>query len=294
MPIAGLLSGALVWGMIWYPFRALELTGISGPVVTLLTYLLAMLGGSFLLPRVWRTLSQAGWWAALLVLAAGWANFGYVLAILDGEVMRVLLLFYLAPLWTVLFSYWLLGERLNRYGYGIILLSFAGAVVMLWSPELGLPLPKNSAEWIGMSAGMSFAFSNVVSRRAEHLSVETKSFSVWFGTALLTGPFLLMQGGLAEQVAAIDASGWILLALLGAVLCGSGYAVQYGITFVPANRAIVLFLSELVVAAAASYLLADEALRLREWIGGALIVSASLLSGRLYDESNQEEVKEVQ
>jgi len=26
---------------------------------------------------------------------------------LHGEVMRVLLLFYLAPLWTVLFSYWL-------------------------------------------------------------------------------------------------------------------------------------------------------------------------------------------
>ena len=75
--------------MIWYPFRALELTGMSGPVSTLLTYLLAMLGGSFLLPGVLRSLPRAGWWAALLVLSAGWANFGYVLAILDGEVMRV-------------------------------------------------------------------------------------------------------------------------------------------------------------------------------------------------------------
>ena len=50
----------------------------------------------------------------------------------------------------------------------------------------------------------------------------------------------------------------------------------------PANRAIVLFLSELVVAAVVSYFLAGEAMQVREWIGAVLIVSASLLSGRLH------------
>ena len=129
-----------------------------------------------------------------LVLSAGWANLGYVLAMLHGEVMRVLLLFYLAPLWTILFSYWLLGERLNRYGYLVIALSFSGAVIMLWEPQHGLPLPQNISEWIGLSAGMGFAFSNVVSRRAAHLSVEAKSYSVLFGTALLTVPLLLVAG----------------------------------------------------------------------------------------------------
>ncbi|NOU01025.1 MAG: EamA/RhaT family transporter, partial [Gallionella sp.] len=39
---------------------------------------------------------------------------------------------------------------------------------------------------------------------------------------------------------------------------------------------------ELVVAAISSYFLAGEAMELRDWIGATLIVSASLLSGRLH------------
>lgn len=287
MPVVGVLSGALVWGLIWYPFRVLQDAGVSGALATLITYLLAMLFGAFMLPRLWRELhlqnkDGAGWWAVLLVLSAGWTNFGYVLAVLQGEVMRVLLLFYLAPLWTILFSYWLLGEQLNRYGYAIILLSFAGAVFMLWEPQLGWPLPNNLAEWIGLSAGMGFAFSNVVSRRAAQLSVEAKSYSVWFGTALLTTPLLLWQGRLQAQLLSIDAQAWLILALLGIVLCATSFAVQYAIAHLSANRAIILFLFELVVAAVSSYFFADEAMGLRDWIGAALIVSASLLSGALY------------
>jgi drug/metabolite transporter (DMT)-like permease len=300
MPVAGALSGALVWGLIWYPYRILQDAGVSGTLATLITYLLAMLCGVFMLPKVWRELHplgghrgykglnpqqhsqpKAGWWVLLLVFCAGWTNFGYVLAVLYGEVMRVLLLFYLAPLWTILFSYWLLGERLNRFGYMVIFLSFSGAVIMLWRPRLGLPLPQNLAEWIGLSAGMAFALSNVVSRRAAHLSLQAKSYSVWFGTALLTIPLLLWQGGLPERLSAIDMHSWLILGLLGIVLCCSTFALQFAIANMSANRAIILFLFELVAAAISSYLLANEAMQLRDWIGALLIVSASLLSGKL-------------
>ena len=286
-PVAGILSGALVWGLIWYPYRVLQETGVSGPVATLITYLLAMLCGAFMLPRVWRELRlyyevRAGWWAAGLVLSAGWSNLGYVLAMLHGEVMRVLLLFYLSPLWTILFSRWLLGERLNRYGYLVMALSFSGAVIMLWKPQLGLPLPQNLSEWIGLTAGMSFALSNVVSRRAAHLTVESKSYSVLLGTVLLAMPLVLGQDGMPGQLLAVGVQNWLMLGLLGVTLCATGYAVQFGVTNLLSNRAMLLFLFELVVAAISSYVLADEALRLRDWLGALLIVSASLLSGKLH------------
>ena len=280
--MAGVLGGALVWGLIWYPYRVLQDTGVSGVLATFIIYLLAMLCGAFMLPRAWREIPGAGWWAVVLLLSAGWTNFGYVLAVLHGEVMRVLLLFYLAPLWTILFSYWLLGERLNRYGYFLIALSLSGALIMLWEPQLGLPLPGNLAEWIGLSAGMGFALSNVVARRAAHLSLGTKSYIVWLGTATLTVPLLLWQGGLPEQLLAIDAQALLVLVLLGIVICTTSYAVQYALANLPANRAIILFLFELVIAAVSSYLLADEVMQLRDWIGAFLIVSASLLSGRLH------------
>jgi drug/metabolite transporter (DMT)-like permease len=269
--------------MIWYPFRVLEQVGVSGALASFLTYSIALIFGLLVSGSIWRELRVAGRWGLLLTISAGWTNFGYVLAILDGEVMRVLLLFYLAPLWTVIFSHWLLGEKLNRYGYAVIALSLTGAVVMLWQPSLGLPLPQNRAEWIGLSAGMSFALTNVMVRRAHHLSVNFKSATVWFGTAMVTGMYLLFYGHLSAQVQAVPPDSWWLLALIGLVLCATSFAVQYGLTHTPANQAIVLFLSELVFAAIAAYLLAGEKMGVREMTGAVLIVSASLLSGKIHN-----------
>ena len=286
LPSAGILSGALVWGLIWYPFRALQDAGLNGPLATLIAYTLAILCSGFMLPRVWLELRlyykvRVGWWVVALVLSAGWSNLGYVLAMLHGEVMRVLLLFYLAPLWTIIFSYCLLGERLNRYGYFIMGLSFSGAAIMLWQPQRGLPWPQNISEWIGLSAGMSFALSNVISRRAESLSVQTKSFSVLLGTVLLTIPFLLWPRGIPTHLPTVNTQAALTLVLLGIGLSATGFAVQYGVTNMLSNRAMLLFLFELVVAAISSYFLANEAMQIREWLGAALIVSASLLSGKL-------------
>ncbi len=274
----------MVWGLMWYPYRILQGAGVSGELATLLTYAIALIFGLLATGPVWRELRTAGWWGIALMLSSGWTNFGYVLAILDGEVMRVLLLFYLAPLWTVLFARWMLGEKLNTYGYAIISLSLGGAFIMLWNPEHGWPLPQNRAEWIGLSAGMGFAMLNVLVRRTQHLSVNFKSASVWLGTVLLTGLSLLYHGNLVPQVQSISLDAWWMLALIGLVLCATSIIVQYGLTNLPANQAIVLFLSELVFAAVSSYFLAGEEMGLREIIGAILIVSASLLSGKIHIE----------
>lgn len=276
------MSGALVWGLIWYPYRMLQEAGLSGALTTFITFTLAMLFGAAWLPRLRRELPGIGMWGVLLVGSAGAANFGYVLAMLHGDVMRVLLLFYLAPLWTVLLSYLILREKLNRYGYLVIALSVGGAVVMLWRPEHGLPLPQNFSEWLGLAAGVSFALSNVVSRRAAHMSIEAKSFSVWLGTAVLTLPLLVWQSATVQQLALVNLEVAAVLAVLGLVMCAVSYAVQFGVTHLHSNRAMLLFLFELVIAAISSYFLAGEAMQLRDWIGAALIVSASLFSGKLH------------
>src|SRR3989338_9523680 len=129
---------------------------------------------------------------------------------------------------------------------------------------------------------MGFALSNVVSRRAVHLSAGVKSYSVLLGTVLLAAPLLWWQGGMQSQLLAINAQIWLLLGLLGIVLYATSFTVQYALAHLPANRAIILFLFELVVAAISSYFLAYEAMQLRDWIGALLIVFASLLSGKLY------------
>ena len=100
MPVLGLLTGATVWGLIWYPYRVLEHAGVGGALAATLTY-----GGAFVLGVIlFRPQPRLSWLLAAIALTAGWANVGFTLAVIYGDVMRVVLLFYLAPVWTMLFA----------------------------------------------------------------------------------------------------------------------------------------------------------------------------------------------
>ncbi len=281
-PVAGLLFAAAMWGIMWYPYRLLREAGMAGELSTFVTYAVALCGATLLFPRAWRELTCAPKALAGVALAAGWCNLSYVLAILNGEVMRVLLLFYLAPLWTVPLAWIILGERVNRIGYLVIVFAFLGAVVMLWNPAAGLPMPSNGAEWLGVSAGFSFALANVMTRRAENCGIAVKALSAFIGVILVSLIALLFRQG-SESIAAIASVSpmlWLVL-LIGVMQISMTFAVQYGLTHLPATRAIVILLFELVVAAVAAYFLADEVMDVKEVIGGAMIIAASLFSGHM-------------
>jgi drug/metabolite transporter (DMT)-like permease len=272
LAVAALLGGALIWGLIWYPYRLLRDGGVDGVVaadrdlrdcVRSWPAALAPLAGR---PSSWQLL-----W---LALAAGVCNLGYVLATLHGEVVRVLLLFYLAPLWTVVLSRLLLDERLERFrSAGHRAVAGRGSDHAL-AAAAGLPAPQDLADWLGLLAGFAFALFNVVSRRARRISTETKVMAAFAG-AVATGLVLLLLG-IGNWRLPIDRSLWYLLGLVGGVLLLANLLVQFGLARVAANRAIVIMLSEIAVAALAAWLLAGEALAPREWIGGAIIVAASL------------------
>ena len=275
--VAALLTGATIWGLIWYPYRLLESAGLAGATATTLTYAVALILGIVSFRSRLRGVRVDPWLVAIALSAAG-CNFGYVLATLHGQVMRVLLLFYLAPLWTVLLARLLLAERLTASGGSVVLLSMAGAGVMLWRPELGTPWPATDEEWLAVLAGMLFALSNVLIRRASHYTIELKSVAVFAGVVLLglTSAIWLPT----PATGSLGPGSWALVGLLGVVLLAVNLVVQYGLTQVAAGRAVVLLLFELVVAAVASWALAGETMGACEWLGGSLIVIAGLIAAR--------------
>ena len=85
----------------------------------------------------------------------------------------------------------------------------------------------------------------------------------------------------ASSISGLGNLEWTILIVTGIVLLVVNVVVQFGLMRLPANQAIVIYLFELVVAAISSWLLAGETMGLREWIGGAMIITASVFSGKL-------------
>lgn len=277
--VFGLLFGALCWGIIWYPYRIMSNAGVSGVVSSFYTYCIAVVLATICFSKHWRGVFQLPLSIILLSLVAGWTNLSYVLAIIDGEVMRVMLLFYLSPLWTLILAHFWLKEETHLAGMLAIVTSLLGAYIMLYDPALsGFPVPRNTAEWLGLSSGFGFALTNVMTRKSVHLSLRAKSFAIWIGVivvCLIAMP--LMQVSLISP-AKLTPVNWLVMVLIAVLLIAATLFVQYGVTLIKATRASVLFLFELVVAAIAAYFLTDETMNIYEWIGGALIVAASVFA----------------
>lgn len=274
-----LLFAAACWGVIWYPYRLLAEAGISGIASSFYTYGIAMLVGAIIFIRCCRGVLLLPKRAYLLCLIAGWTNLCFVLAMIDGEVMRIMLLFYLSPLWTLILARFWLKEPLHARGLLAIAFSLLGALIMLNDfNRLSFPLPQNKAEWLGLSAGIGFSMGNVFTRHASYLSLEAKSMLVWVGVVVVS---LFLMPVFGERIPLPNTfsiqDGWVMV-VIAVMLLLATITVQYGVTHISAMRASVLLVFELVVAAIASYFLAHEAMAWNEWVGGILIVTAGLIS----------------
>jgi len=280
--IFGLLFGATCWGAIWYPYRLLADAGVSGIASSFYTYGIASLIAACFSIKHWRGLFAQPQSVIWLGLTAGVTNMSYVLSVIDGEVMRTMLLFYLSPLWTLLLARFWLKESITKAGVFSIVVSLIGAYIMLAGPFSAVvshvPLPRNSSEWFAVLAGIGFSLSNVITRKASHLSLRAKSFTVWIGvmgSALLVALFV---GESFPTPNVLNTNSWFIMVGIAILLIFSTLFVQFGITQLTAIRASVLFLFELIVAAVAAYYLADEQMQLNEWIGGGLIIIASFIA----------------
>jgi len=87
-PAAALLIGAAIWGLLWYPYRLLEQSGISGQVSTVITYSIALSLGLVLFRKSVRVSYIFGGKPQLLfwiALFAGWTNIAYILALFTAR-----------------------------------------------------------------------------------------------------------------------------------------------------------------------------------------------------------------
>jgi len=272
LAIASLLFSSSLWGIIWYPLRLLDSAGLSAVWSSFIMYFAAaVLAIPFLLKQ--GAFPQAIRKDLLtLAIAAGIANVAFVVALIEGEVMRVMLLFYLSPLWTVLLGHWWLKESLSLSAIVMLMVAMSGSVVMLWNPDIGWPWPHNVADWLALLASVAFSIHNIQARKLATVDMRIKTGVVWWGVVLTSLIVLIWQQSAIPSVTwSVWASAWFL-GWLGIVLMT--VAVLYGVARMPVYRSAVIMLFELIVAAIAAWVLTSEVMTMQEWLGGSLILLA--------------------
>jgi drug/metabolite transporter (DMT)-like permease len=280
LAVSAILFSAAMWGLIWYPMRLLEQAGMPVVWTTMIAYLAAAVVATAQLLWVRKRIAHQ-WpptlWA--LALAAGLTNLAFLVALIEGEVVRVMLLFYLSPLWSVLLGHWWLGERISRQSLMMIMIAMSGTFMMLWHPEIGFPWPHGLADWLALFASFMFSVNNVLSRKLAVVPMEIKTFAVYWGVVMVAIAVLFLQQASVPQV---KWDIWLLVTVFGGLAFVSmTIAVLYGLARIAVFRAAILMLFELLVAAISAWLLTDESMSGMEWLGGALIFIAAYGMARL-------------
>jgi drug/metabolite transporter (DMT)-like permease len=283
---AALLVNAFVWGVSWWPFRALQNHGLHPLWATALVYAFALLCVLLVRPGAWRAYAQhpALWW---LALASGLTNICFNWAVTLGDVVRVVLLFYLMPAWAVLLAWAILGEKPQPIALLRLALALAGVLLVLKHADSAWPLPQSLTDYLALAGGLSFALVNIMLRKLQHTPSEGRMIGMFSGGALMAA-LVALWGGAAGGVPGIPAvqAHWVAVAFaLALAFLLSNLALQYGAARLRSSTTALVMLSEIVFASASSVLLGAASLEARTLWGGALILLAATWAAMAEDKT---------
>lgn len=283
LPVLALTLNAFIWGVSWWPFRQLQQLGLHPLWSTSLLYAVALLGLLLARPAAARGMRRPGLW--MLLLATGMTNVGFNWAVAIGDVVRVVLLFYLMPGWAVLLAWLVLGERPTRASLLRLVLALVGVLVVLW-PEGGLgavaSMGFSAADGLALLGGFSFALTNVLLRRQQDVPGSERMCAMFGGGVLLAGLAAALGGqfGLVPAIPALQLGWGSAIVLMGLLFFVSNMGLQYGAARMSSSNSSIVMLTEIVFASISSVALGAATLSLRTLAGAALILLASVLAAR--------------
>jgi len=274
-----------VWGLSWWPFRQLDELGLHPLWATTLVYVAISVLLLAVRPRsVSELLRPSALW--VLIAAAGTTNAAFNWAVSIGDVVRVVLLFYLMPLWAVLLARVLLHEAVTPRALLRVALGLLGAVIVLW-PEGGASAASTFSAAFSLSdalaivGGFSFALNNIMVRREQARSEAARAAAMFIGGALVAGVVgLALQhtGSVSMPRWEVAADWWPWALGLTAAFLVANLSLQYGASRLPAHRTAVIMLTEVLFASVSAVALGAGTLGPALLLGGACILGSAWLA----------------
>ena len=273
------------WGLTWLPIKALSDMGLDGLHLVFIAFLS---GALLLLP--WLYKQRYHWkqkisFMLMIALAGGFANASFQTAIYHGDVIRVMILFYMLPVWSVIGGRIFLREKVDAVRVVAVLLCLSGAFIIL---DIG-HTSWTGVSWIdllAMGSGMGLAATNILFRFTQDIPVMSKVSAMFIGCTVLIGLSLMVftsANGLPEN----NAVAWaVAYGALWLTLITTG--TQWAVTQMEAGRSAVIIVVELVVAVASTALIVTAGLKFYEIVGGLMVLSAAILEGSRGDDDIQQ------
>jgi drug/metabolite transporter (DMT)-like permease len=277
LPVAVLVAASVMWGLTWWPLKALNQMGVAGVPLAVIAFGAVSV---VLVPMLWaerRRWAGRGRSLLLIMLFGGYANLAFTTAMIYGEVIRVMVLFYLLPVWGVLGGRVFLGERIDGPRWVGVGLALGGAFLILG----GFQVFGGSVSWmdvLAVTCGMAFALNNIFFRAEQTIPVTSKVAAMLFGCFVIA---LILTGFHVQPWPQVSPAAWGWVALYGlAWLLVATVGTQWGVTHMEAGRASIIIIMELLTAVVSAALIAGERMSPPEMIGGALILAAAFIEAR--------------
>lgn len=274
LAMIALVSSGMIWGLAWWPLKFFSAAGLDGHAIALTAYALVAI---LALPVIW--LERGYWrqeWHLLLLIGFffGLANFLFTSSLMMGSVVRGMLLFFLLPAWGVLGGKLILKERLGIRRLFAACLCLLGVFIIMGGVQV-FAEPLSLADVAALLAGLCYTLAGICNRVAKSIPLASRTLISFVGCATIA---VFGLGLHTPLIPSIPFMNWLWLGLFACVwLIGGTALTTYGVTHVAASRAAVLQVMELLVAVVSAVLLGGETLHAEEYIGGALILSATLL-----------------
>jgi drug/metabolite transporter (DMT)-like permease len=277
-PVVVLLCASVAWGLTWLPLKYFGTYGLRGVSVTLVAH-----GTVGALSVPWLARSFRAWRSdlrpmLLITVFGGLANLAFACAIVGGDVVRVMVLFYLMPAWSVLGGWLLLGERVDGLRKLTVLGALGGAFLILGGPRV-LDQRPSLSDALAVVSGMALSLNNIFARKLSRVPVSNKVAAMFVGCLLWAVPLTLL--GVQPLPEEVPLGVWLELIAFGLLwLLIATVGTLWGVSHLEAGRSAVLIIMELVTAVASAALINGVWLQSFEWLGGLLIVAAAFLEAR--------------
>jgi len=268
-----MLSG-VVWGLIWWPLKYFAGLSLTGHAIALTAYALVSLVA---IPFIWREYAQWKTELGLLLLIGlffGCANLAFTTALMTGSVVRAMLLFYLLPAWGAIGGALFLKERLRPRRLLAVFLSLAGVFTIMGGLAV-FAQPLSLADGLALLAGLCYTAASITNRKARLIPLLSRTLVTFLGCSVLAVLMLMYTQPVLPPLSFTDWSLLVLFAFLW--LLGGSMLTTYGVTHVQASRAAVLQVVELLVAVLSAIVIGGERLAFNDYLGAALIVTATLI-----------------